>query len=128
MVRRHLHRGLALGQGVFYAATGLWPIVSMRTFERVTGPKTDDWLVKTVGASLTVTGAALILGAVRGRVGPELRLLGAGSAAALGTVDAVYATNGTISKVYLADAVVEAAIVAAWLVRFGGPSGGGSSE
>ena len=36
-------------QGLFYVVTGLWPLVSLSTFEFVTGPKTDDWLVHMVG-------------------------------------------------------------------------------
>ena len=37
------------------------------------------------------------------------------SAFCFGSVGAVYALNGTISKIYLADAVVEAALIAALL-------------
>ena len=44
----------------FYVASGLRPIVSMRTFEKVTGPKTDEWLVKTVGLLIAVSGAIFI--------------------------------------------------------------------
>lgn len=51
---------LALAQGAFYLATGIWPLVSMRTFERVTGPKTDKWLVKTAGVLITAIGGALM--------------------------------------------------------------------
>lgn len=34
---------------MFYLAAGLWPIVSLHSFEAVTGPEQDDWLVKTIG-------------------------------------------------------------------------------
>lgn len=51
---------LALGQGPYYFATGVWPLVSMRTFEAVPGPKTDRWLVKTVGVLDAAVEAALI--------------------------------------------------------------------
>lgn len=37
------------GQGVYYIASGAFPLVSMRLFERVTGKKTDRWLVQMVG-------------------------------------------------------------------------------
>jgi len=47
-------RALAIGQGLCYPLTGLWPLVSLRSFEKVTGPKADDWLVKTVGALIAV--------------------------------------------------------------------------
>jgi hypothetical protein len=118
MNRRNLLRGLAAGQGVFYVATGIWPLLSMRSFERVTGPKVDDWLVKTVGLMIAVTGAALSLGGLRDRVGTELLVLGAGGAAALAAVDVVYVRKGTISPIYLADAAVEVPLAAAWLALY----------
>jgi hypothetical protein len=105
---------LALGQGIYYFATGIWPLVSMRTFEAVTGPKTDKWLVKTVGVLVGVIGLALIVAGRRRRVTPEAALLAAGSAAGLGAIDTIYATRGRISKIYLLDAVVEAALIFAW--------------
>ena len=105
---------LALGQGLYYAVTGIWPLLSMRTFEVVTGPKTDKWLVKTVGVLVAVIGAALALAGWRRNVAPESAILAAGSAAGLGAIDTVYATKGRISKIYLLDAIVEAALVVAW--------------
>lgn len=108
-------RGLASGQAALYVATGLWPLVHMPSFEAVTGPKRERWLVRTVGVLLTVVGAVLASGAARRRVSPELRLLGGASAAALAGVDVWYAgVRRRISPVYLADAVVEVALAAAW--------------
>jgi hypothetical protein len=37
----------SLAQGAYHLVTGVWPLVSMRTFASVTGPKVDKWLVKT---------------------------------------------------------------------------------
>lgn len=106
---------LALGQGLYYFLTGAWPLVSMRTFEALTGPKTDKWLVKTVGVLVGMIGGALVLAGWRRRVHLEPALLAAGSAAGLAAIDTVYATRGRISKIYLLDAVVEVALVAAWV-------------
>jgi hypothetical protein len=105
---------LALGQGCYYLATGVWALVSIRTFEAATGPKVDRWLVKTVGVLVSVIGAVLMLAGWRRRVEPEPALLAAGSAAGLAAIDTVYATKGRISKIYLLDAAVEVALVAAW--------------
>lgn len=107
---------LAVGQGVFYAATGVWPMVSMRTFERVTGPKVDHWLVNTVGALVGVVGGVLAAAGTQRRVSRELAMVAAGSAAALATVDVVYVARGRISPVYLLDAAAELGLVAAWAV------------
>jgi hypothetical protein len=104
---------VALTQGLFYVLTGAWPIVHYRSFERVTGPKVDDWLVKTVGGLIAAVGTALLVGAgePRSRV---LRALGLGSAVALGVADIYYASRGRISRIYLGDAAAEAAIIALW--------------
>jgi hypothetical protein len=107
-------RRLAVGQGLFYVATGLWPLVDIDSFQRVTGPKTDLWLVKTVGVLVTVIGGTLLASAFRGSRAPEVALLGAGSALALAGIDTVYATKGRISPIYLADAAVEVGIAAGW--------------
>jgi hypothetical protein len=104
-----------MGQGAYFLATGIWPLVHMRSFLRVTGPKRDLWLVRTVGALIAVTGATMLSAAQRGRVTGEIAFLGAGTAAALGAVDTIYTSRGRIPPVYLLDALAEAGIVALWL-------------
>jgi hypothetical protein len=105
---------LALLQGSFDVATGLWPIVHLRSFEAVTGPKLEGWLVKTVGALITVIGGTLMLAGARRRVTPEVRLLGVGSAAAFTAVDVLYTAKRRISPIYLLDAAVELALITGW--------------
>ncbi len=105
---------LAVAQGAFYIATGVWPILHMRSFEAVTGEKTDDWLVKTVGAMIAVAGATMTVAGLRRRVTPEIAMLAAGSAAALAAVDVIYNQKGVIPPVYLLDAVAEAGLIGAW--------------
>jgi hypothetical protein len=107
---------LALVQGLFYAATGLWPLIDIVSFQIVTGPKTDLWLVRTVGVLVTVIGAVLIAAARPRRITDEIVLLGAGSALGLAGIDLVYGFSGRISAVYLADAVVEIGLAAVWLL------------
>jgi hypothetical protein len=98
--------------GTFNLVTGLWPVFHLRSFERVTGPKADGWLVKTVGLLLGVIGAVQILDAEN--EAPSSELLGVGTAAALMTIDVVYASRRRISLVYLLDAVGQAGWIAAW--------------
>ena len=106
--------GVALVQGVYYLATGLWPLVDIDSFQSVTGPKTDLWLVRTVGALVTVIGLVLISAARRRRVTNEILLLGLGSALALAAIDVIYALSGRISVIYLADAAAEIGLAALW--------------
>ena len=107
-------RCLALVQGIYYAVTGIWPILSMRTFLAVTGPKTDLWLVKTVGVLVAVIGVVLARAGRRQRVTPEIRLLAVGSAAGLAGIDVFYVLRRRISPVYLLDATLELALISAW--------------
>ncbi len=98
----------------------------MRTFERVTGPKVDRWLVQTVGVLVLVIGGALALGGARRRLTPELALLAAGSAAGLAAIDVVYVARRRIAPIYLLDALAEVllllGLVVGWLASFR-PSG-----
>jgi hypothetical protein len=102
-------------QGAYFLATGIWPLVSRRTFEQVTGPKVDFWLAQTVGVLVTNIGAVLLLGARQRRVGAPLEILGASSAAGLGAIDVIFSLRGQIAKTYLLDAAVEAVILAGWI-------------
>ena len=111
-------RVLALGQGLYYLATGVWPLVHMRSFEAITGPKTDRWLVKTVGVLVTSIGAALLGAGWRRRVTPELVVLGAGSAAGLAVIDVIYVARRRISRVYLLDAIAEGGLAIGWVIRW----------
>jgi hypothetical protein len=107
---------VALSQGIFYVATGLWPIVHMRSFEAVTGPKVDKWLARTLGGLIAAVGATLIVGSFERSPSRALRVLGIGSALALGAADVLYAARRRISKVYLGDAAAEGALVTGWVV------------
>ncbi len=109
-------RRLAIIQGSYYLTSGLWPILSMETFEKVTGPKTDDWLVKTVGALIAVTGGTLLVSGLGEGPSNDLQLLAAGSAAALTVVDVTYVSRGRISRIYLLDAVAEIVLLAGWMI------------
>jgi hypothetical protein len=121
---------LARVHGGFYIATGLWPLVSMRTFELASGPKKEKWLVKTMGALIAAVGGALLVGArvsgdppaERGLGGappprgvhPVTLALGVLSAGTLAACDVVYVAKGRTAKSYLLDAAVEVALVGAW--------------
>ena len=109
----------AVLQGVYYVVTGVWPLVHIRSFEAVSGPKADRWLVKTVGVLVSVVGTVLLRAERRGRVTPEIGLLGVGSGVWLAATDIVYVAKRRISVVYLLDAAAEVGLVAAWLVAGG---------
>lgn len=107
-------RTLAALQGVFYLATGVWPLIDIASFQAVTGPKTDLWLVQTVGVLIGVVGLVLLFAVWSGRITPEVAVLAAGAAVGLASIDVVFVTRGVIDRIYLADAVAEVLLALAW--------------
>ena len=85
----------------------------MRSFEAVTGKKADRWLVQTVGLLVTCIGTAVALDTREERVAPATFTLALSSALALTAIDVVHAARRRISPIYLADAALELALVAA---------------
>jgi hypothetical protein len=103
-----------LVQGVYFLLTGAWPLIDIDSFQAVTGPKTDLWLVRTVGMLILVIGPALCVAAYHRPWSPEVLVVAVGSAGALAVVNVVYVARGTIAPIYLLDAVVEAGLIGLW--------------
>ncbi|GIL21036.1 MAG: hypothetical protein BroJett041_21500 [Candidatus Jettenia caeni] len=106
---------LSLVQGVYYLITGIWPLISMRTFQMVTGPKTDHWLVNTVGVLILVIGIVLIFAGVRHNITYEILMLALGSAVGLTAIDSIYVMKKRIAPIYLLDALVQIPIIGSWI-------------
>lgn len=103
-------------QAAYYAASGAAPIAAYRLFERLSGPKREPWLVKTMG--LVTLAIASVLARAPRDPDPQTRLLGLSAALAYGVADVWYAgVRRRISPVYLLDALVEATFVAAWMAQ-----------
>jgi hypothetical protein len=115
--------------GVYYIITGLWPVVNIYSFELITGPKTDDWLVKMVGLLAASIGLALLFAARGARPSLEGYILAIASALSFTAIDVIYVLNGTLLEVYLLDALLEVCIVVlllvgAWIGRQGSATKG----
>lgn len=105
-----------LVQAAYYLVSGTWPLVAYRSFEAVTGPKREPWLVKMVGLLTMVIGGVIATDPA-GRT-PQTRRLAIGAAVAYATVDVWYAAvRRRIRPIYLMDAMAEAALAGAWLAR-----------
>ncbi|WP_370615169.1 hypothetical protein [Mumia sp. Pv 4-285] len=101
--------------GAFNMAAGLWPLVHMRGFEAVFGPKVDRWLEYTVAGMLTSVGYA------QWKAGTaedwrHSRRLGISTATTLLAIDLIYVPRGRIRWTYLIDAAEETALIAGWIV------------
>ena len=101
-------------QGWFYVLTGLWSLVDLDSFQAVTGPKADLWLVYTVGALVSAIGLALLVAAGNDRIGVETMTLAVGSALVLAAIDVTFVAREVISSIYLLDAAAELALVGWW--------------
>jgi hypothetical protein len=111
------NRTLPFGHGIYYLITGIWPIVSPDSFQAITGPKVDMWVVKTTGALISVIGGVLTWVGLRGSRSPEVPALGIGSAVSLAGSDIIYATSGKIRRIYLLEAMSEAALIVLCVAR-----------
>ncbi|MEV6739648.1 hypothetical protein AB0N14_23005 [Streptomyces sp. NPDC051104] len=105
---------VARAQGLFNLVGGGWPLLHLRSFEWVFGPKTEHWLQRTTAGLLATSGWALLrTPAVPG--GPaQARRTGVGTAVTLLAVDLVYVPRGRIRPTYLLDAAMQAGWLAAW--------------
>ncbi len=116
--------GLLWVQGLYYLLTGVWPLVSIRTFQLVTGPKTDHlptgreadhWLVMTVGVLITAAALAILTAAWRRRVSAEIAVLAVAAATGLTAIDVIYVARQVIAPIYLLDAAIEVVLIAGWI-------------
>jgi hypothetical protein len=104
-LKRHI---IYLAQAVYYFITGLWPVVDIISFMRVTGPKTDIWLVKMVGLLTIAISITLLMG---NKQGITIKVLALSAALSYLAIDLYYYFNGTLRVVYLGDAVLESIII-----------------
>jgi len=102
-------------QGLYYLTTGIWPILDISSFQAVTGPKYETWLVQTVGVMIAVVGLTLLIAARKLRAGASTAVLAIGSAVVLAVVDITFVARRDISPIYLLDALAELGLVAWWI-------------
>ena len=105
---------LSLVQGVYYLITGSWPIIHINSFLEITGPKTDLWLVRTVGVLITAIAISLFIAVWTKNIPPSIITLAILSALGLMLIDIIYVSNKTILPVYLLDACAELLLIALW--------------
>lgn len=115
---------LAAVQGLYFVLTGVWPLVSIHSFQLVTGFKTDNhtgragdhWLVMTVGVLVSAIAATLLVAAWKRDVRLQTVVLAIGSALGLTAIDVIYVARAVIEPIYLLDAGIEVVLIGAWVV------------
>lgn len=109
---------LAWIYAIYFLLTGIWPVVHIRSFMAVTGPKTDLWLVRTVGLMITAVGLCVAVAAWQRQITLPILVLATASSGFLMLIDVIYFAKRLIAKIYLLDAAVEAVLIAAWLIAW----------
>jgi hypothetical protein len=107
---------LAWAHGIYFVGTGVWPLLHRASFEAVTGPKTDYWLVQTVGVLVSAIGLALLAATTANALQASTFILACGSALGLAAIDIVHVSGGRIAVIYLADAAVEIILIVGWVI------------
>ena len=103
-------------QAVYYLVTGIWPILHLRSFYALTGPKREGWLVQTFGLLVGAIGVLLL----PRRAGGERRIqeqLASSTALALAAAELVFVARGRIRPIYLLDAAAQVALTASIAAR-----------
>ena len=109
-----LYKSVLISHATYIFITGVWPILDIKSFIAVTGPKTDIWLVKTVGALLIPVSLSM-LSSLRDKSLTPAIILGAGTAISFICIDLYYALSDVISNIYLADAAIEFIFLSGWI-------------
>jgi hypothetical protein len=104
-----------LPHSLYFLIGGVWAVIGRRSFEAISGTKSDYWLVRTVGGMLAVVGAVIGLAGWRERLTPEIRFLAIGSSVVLTAIDIVYTSRRRISRVYLLDALANVTLIGSWV-------------
>jgi len=106
---------VALAQGAYYVLLGAWPLVHRRSFAKATGPEAERWLTKGVGACWLHVGIHLICaGLRRGRPRRDERGLALRTAATIAAFDFHAARRRRISRISLADGLLQLGFIALW--------------
>lgn len=109
---------VSYAQGIYYFLSGIWPVVHINSFMAVTGPKTDLWLVKTLGGIIAVCGIWFFIVAYYKKIGFRVTFLGVALASAFAFSDFYFSLTNQISIVYMIDGLAQVMLIIGWLLAF----------
>jgi hypothetical protein len=109
-------KALLIIQITYYYLTALWPLIHIRSFILVSGPKDDLWLVKTVSVLLLAVCNTLLAVLLLNNCNIYAGVLAMNVCCGFIIIEIHYVRKGTISPVYLLDAVVQLALLISWII------------
>ena len=83
---------------------------------QVTGPKTDVWLVKTVAVLLLAISISFIISLFLRKINIPVITPAISCCLVLLLIDCYYVWNGTITEIYLLDALAEGFLLILWVI------------
>jgi hypothetical protein len=98
-------------QAAYYIASGAWPLLSRASFEAITGPKKEWWLVQMVALLAVTNGTAIAVGSCSKKADRETTTLSLLSALSFAVIDTIYVLKRRIPPVYLGDAALELSLI-----------------
>lgn len=104
---------VAYVQMFYFLLTAVWPFVHLESFLKITGPKTDIWLVKTVSL-LILPYVFLILYVLKIRRSPLVILVIILCSAGLAGID-LYYIHDVIRWTYMIDFILEVTFIVYWI-------------
>lgn len=107
---------LARIQGVYFLLSGVWPLADINSFMAVTGPKTDLWLVRTVGVLVASIGVCLLVQQAKRHIDWAVIFMCITAGGGMAIIEIVNALTMRVPAIYFADAFLEAIFCTAWLV------------
>ena len=111
-----LFKSLLVTHATYLFITAVWPILHIKSFMYVTGPKEDIWLVKTVGALLIPVSLCMFSYLKKTAADPiPLMLLAGGTAISFFYIDVHYVVTGVIAAIYLLDGIAELIFLSGWV-------------
>lgn len=103
-------RTVRRAQGVYYVATGLWPVVAVRHYMAATGQESHPWAARILGGVVVVVGVALAAELVPASLAKRVSLA---TAALLATGAAYFAIRGKGVAVNSVDGALQVAFAIA---------------
>jgi hypothetical protein len=115
MLTQQIYTILLWVQGIYTLLTALWGLIDIRSFMRVTGPKTDIWLVKTVSVLLLPITFCFFAALFLNMPFLPVTIIGILTTSGLAAIDFYYTTNRTIKWVYALDGIAEVLFLITWI-------------
>ena len=107
-------RWLLIAHASYLCIGGSWPLLHLPSFEAVTGPKVDDFLVRSVAGILLWTAVVLYTQVPKPRFAPSTGSLALGLSLVLGLVAVIGAASGSSRWVYFIDGAIHLGFALAW--------------